>query len=336
MPELRKDPIIDRWVIISTERNQRPVFLADQAEVPKPGAICPLCPGNEPMTPPEVFALRPASVSSPPNSPNWSLRVVPNKFPALRIEGDLNKQGIGLYDKMNGIGAHEVIVETPLHSQTLAGMDVPSVRNVFVAYRERTLDLLKDRRFKFVMIFKNSGSTAGASLAHSHSQLIALPIIPSRLSEEIKGSLNYYKSKDRCVFCDIVAQESEERKRIIYENDHFIAISPFASRFPFEAWILPKRHEESFLSPKHDDNYLSIADAISTVLRKHEKILNSPPYNYMIHTAPVELSGAPYYHWHIEITPRLTKQAGFEWGTGFYINPTPPEEATIYLQEADV
>ena len=336
MPELRKDPIIDRWVIISTERSQRPVFLADQAEVPKPGAICPLCPGNEPMTPPEVFAIRPASVSSPPNSPNWSLRVVPNKFPALRIEGDLKKQGIGLYDKMNGIGAHEVIVETPLHSQTLAGMDVPSVRNVFVAYRERTLDLLKDRRFKFVMIFKNSGSTAGASLAHSHSQLIALPIIPSRLSEEIKGSLNYYKSKDRCVFCDIVAQESEERKRIIYENDHFIAISPFASRFPFEAWILPKRHEESFLSSKHDDNYLSIADAISTVLRKHEKILNSPPYNYMIHTAPVELSGAPYYHWHIEITPRLTKQAGFEWGTGFYINPTPPEEATIYLQEADV
>jgi UDPglucose--hexose-1-phosphate uridylyltransferase len=288
------------------------------------------------MTPPEVFAIRPASVSSPPNSPNWSLRVVPNKFPALRIEGDLNKQGIGLYDEMNGIGAHEVIVETPLHTQTLTGMDVPSVRNVFVAYRERTLDLLKDRRFKFVMIFKNSGSTAGASLAHSHSQLIALPIIPSRLSEEIKGSLNYYKSKDRCVFCDIVAQESEERKRIIYENDHFIAISPFASRFPFEAWILPKRHEESFLSSKHDDNYLSIADAISTVLRKHEKILNSPPYNYMIHTAPVELSGAPYYHWHIEITPRLTKQAGFEWGTGFYINPTPPEEATIYLQEADV
>ena len=336
MPELRKDPIIDRWVIISTERSQRPVFLADQAEVPKPGAICPLCPGNEPMTPPEVFAIRPASVSSPPNSPNWSLRVVPNKFPALRIEGDLNKQGIGLYDKMNGIGAHEVIVETPLHTQTLTGMDVPSVRNVFVAYRERTLDLLKDRRFKFVMIFKNSGSTAGASLAHSHSQLIALPIIPSRLSEEIKGSLNYYKSKDRCVFCDIVAQESEERKRIIYENDHFIAISPFASRFPFEAWILPKRHEESFLSSKHDDDYLSIADVISTVLRKHEKILNSPPYNYMIHTAPIELSGAPYYHWHIEITPRLTKQAGFEWGTGFYINPTPPEEATIYLQEADV
>ena len=336
MPELRKDPIIDRWVIISTERSQRPLFLADQADVPKPGTICPLCPGNEPMTPPEVFAIRPASVSSPPNSPNWSLRVVPNKFPALRIEGDLKKQGIGLYDKMNGIGAHEVIVETPLHSQTLAGMDVPSVRNVFVAYRERTLDLLKDRRFKFIMIFKNSGSVAGASLAHSHSQLIALPIIPKRLSEEITGSLNYYKYRDRCVFCDIVAQEREEQKRIIYENDHFVAISPFASRFPFETWILPKRHEESFLSSKHDDSYFSIADALSAVLKKHQKVLNSPPYNYMIHTTPVELTSAPYYHWHIEIIPRLTKLAGFEWGTGFYINPTPPEEATIFLQEAEV
>jgi UDPglucose--hexose-1-phosphate uridylyltransferase len=335
MPELRKDPIIDRWVIISSERGQRPVFIAEQ-EAAKPGAICPLCPGNEAMTPPEVFAIRPAAVSSPPNSPNWTLRVVPNKFPALRIEGDLNKQGIGLYDKMNGVGAHEVIVETPMHSQTLTGMEVSAVQNLFIAYRERTLDLLRDKRFKFIMIFKNSGSMAGASLAHSHSQLIALPIIPKRLSEEITGSLNYYKYRDRCVFCDIIAQETEERQRIIYENAHFIAISPFASRFPFETWILPKRHEESFVSSKADDNYFSIADALSTVLRKHEKILNSPPYNYMIHTTPLELTNAPYYHWHIEIIPRLTKLAGFEWGTGFYINPTPPEEATIFLQETDV
>ena len=336
MPDLRKDPIIDRWVIISSERGQRPVFLSDRAEAPKPEAICPVCPGNEAMTPPEVFAIRPASLSSPPNSPNWTLRVVPNKFPALRIEGDLNKKGMGLYDRMNGIGADEVIVETPLHTQTLTAMDMPSVQNIFVAYRERTLDLLKDQRFKFVMIFKNSGAAAGASLAHSHSRLVALPIIPVRLSQEIAGSLDYYKSKERCIFCDIAAQESEERKRVIYENEHFIAISPFASRFPFEAWILPKRHEESFLSSGRDDNYFSVSDALSVVLRKHEKTLNSPPYNYMIHTTPEGLGGAPYYHWHIEITPRLTSQAGFEWGTGFYINPTSPEDATTFLQEADV
>jgi UDPglucose--hexose-1-phosphate uridylyltransferase len=336
MPELRKDPIIDRWVIISSERGQRPVFFAEEAEPVKPGTICPLCAGNEAMTPPEVFVIRPPSVSSQPNSPDWLLRVVSNKFPALRIEGELNKQGIGLYDKMNGVGAHEVIAETPLHNQTLTGMPVSSVQNLFIAYRERTLDLLKDQRFKFIMIFKNQGSVAGASLAHSHSQLIALPIIPKRLSEEITGSLNYYKYRDRCVFCDIVAQETEEKQRIIYENEHFLAISPFASRFPFETWILPKRHEESFLSSMHDDNYFFVADALSTVLKKQEKLLNSPPYNFMIHTTPIELKNTAYYHWHIEIIPRLTKMAGFEWGTGFYINPTPPEEATTFLQEVDV
>jgi UDPglucose--hexose-1-phosphate uridylyltransferase len=334
MPELRKDPIIDRWVIISSERGQRPVFLPDQTEPSKTAGICPLCPGNEAMTPPEVFAIRPPLFSSPPNSSNWILRVVPNKFPALRIEGDLGKQGIGLYDRMNGVGAHEVIVETPIHAQTLSDMDVPAVQNLFFAYRERTIDLLRDKRFKFIMIFKNQGSMAGASLAHSHSQLIALPIIPKRLTEEISGSYNYYKYRDRCVFCDIVAQEIEEQKRVIYENDHFVAISPYASRFPFETWILPKRHEESFLYSSPDDNYFSAADALSTILKKHNKVLNGPPYNLMIHTTPVELMNTSYYHWHVEIIPRLTKQAGFEWGTGFYINPTPPEEATIFLQEA--
>ena len=185
MPELRKDPIIDRWVIISTERAQRPVFLAEQ-EAPAKAGLCPLCAGNEAMTPPEVFAIRPDRAPSAPNTPGWTLRVVPNKFPALRIEGALNKEGVGLYDRMNGIGAHEVIVETPLHGQTLYTMDVASVQNVFIAYRERTIDLLRDKRFKFIMIFKNHGAVAGASLDHAHSQLIALPIVPRRVFEEIE------------------------------------------------------------------------------------------------------------------------------------------------------
>ena len=333
MPELRKDPIIDRWVIISTERGKRPVFLGDKVG-PLAGALCPLCAGNEAMTPPEVFAIRPPS--SPSNSPDWSLRVVPNKFPALRIEGELNKQGIGPYDKMNGIGAHEVIVETPIHNQTLSDMDVHAIQNVFLAYRERTLDLLRDKRFKFIMIFKNKGSVAGASLDHSHSQLIALPIIPKRVHEEVSGGLSYFKYKDRCIFCDIIAQEIDENVRIIYENQNFMALSPFASRFPFETWILPKRHEESFLFSKNEDNYAGLADALSTILKRYDKVLNSPPYNYMIHTAPFDLSNVAYYHWHLEIIPRLTKMAGFEWGTGFYINPTPPEEATIFLREFEV
>lgn len=333
MPELRKDPIIDRWVIISTERGKRPVFLIEEPPPPK-AAMCPLCPGNEHMTPPEVYAIRPNN--SPPNSPDWLLRVIPNKFPALRIEGSLNKEGVGLYDRMNGIGAHEVVVDTPVHGETLTNMDVRSIQNIFIACRERMLDLAKDKRFKFTIAFKNHGSVAGASLDHSHSQLISLPIVPKRISEEIAGGLSYYRYKDRCVFCDIIAQERDDNVRVVYENTRFIALSPYASRFPFETWLLPKNHEPYFVYPRDDDNYRDAADALSTVLKKHDKVLNSPPYNFMVHTTPFGDGDMPHYHWHIEIIPRLTKMAGFEWGTGFYINPTPPEEATIYLKEADI
>lgn len=330
MPELRKDPIIDRWVIISTERGKRPVFFVEEVPPPRPG-ICPLCPGNEHMTPPEIYAIR--DVHSHPNAPDWQLRVVPNKFPALRIEGDLGKEGIGLYDKMNGIGAHEVIVETAKHGETMATMAVTQIQNVFAAYKARMLDLYKDRRFRYVVIFKNHGSTAGASLDHSHSQLIALPIVPKRVGEEIKGGLNYFKYKDRCIFCDIIAQEREDNARVVLENERFIAISPFASRFPFEIWILPIRHESNFVEHGTEDKFFAISEIISEILKRYDKVLDSPAYNYMIHTAPFGEMHIPHYHWHIEIIPRLTKTAGFEWGTGFFINPTPPEEATIYLKE---
>jgi UDPglucose--hexose-1-phosphate uridylyltransferase len=333
MPELRKDPIIDRWVIISTERGKRPVFLIEEPPPPKI-AMCPLCPGNEHMTPSEVYAIR--ANNSPPNSPDWLLRVIPNKFPALRIEGSLNKEGVGLYDRMNGIGAHEVVVDTPVHGETLSNMDVRGIQNIFIAFKERVLDLAKDERFRFTIVFKNHGTVAGASLDHSHSQLISLPIVPKRISEEISGGMNYYKYKDRCVFCDIIAQEQDDNVRVIYENARFIALSPYASRFPFETWILPKRHEPHFVFSSDDDNYHDAADALSMILKKHDKVLNAPPYNFMIHTTPLGNGDMPYYHWHIEIIPRLTKMAGFEWGTGFYINPTPPEEATTYLKEADI
>jgi UDPglucose--hexose-1-phosphate uridylyltransferase len=333
MPELRKDPIIDRWVIISTERGKRPVFFGEELAPSKVG-MCPLCPGNENMTPPEVYATRIGSSS--PNSSNWSLRVVPNKFPALRIEGGLSKEGVGLYDRMNGIGAHEVIVETPVHGETLADMDVPAIQNVFLAYKERIVDLARDRRFRYIMVFKNQGSIAGASLDHSHSQLIALPIVPKRVVEEINGGLNYFKYKDRCIFCDIIAQEKEDNARVVFENGSCIALSPYASRFPFEIWILPKNHEPYFVSHGQEDSYYSIAEALSVVLKKYKKVLSSPPYNYMIHTAPFGNGEMPHYHWHLEVIPRLTKMAGFEWGTGFYINPTPPEEATEYLRETEL
>ena len=333
MPELRKDPIIDRWVIISTERGKRPVFFAEEVPPAKAG-MCPLCPGNENMTPPEVYSIR--SDFSPANGPGWTLRVVPNKFPALRIEGGLDKQGIGLYDRMNGVGAHEVIVETPIHGDTLSLMETEAIENVFIAYKERILDLAKDKRFKYVMVFKNHGSIAGASLDHSHSQLIALPIVPKRVLEEISGALGYYRYKDRCIFCDIIAQEREDGVRIVFENAHFIALSPYASRFPFETWIVPKKHEPYFVTLEKEDHFYELAEALSTILKKYNKVLSTPPYNFMIHTAPFADGNMQHYHWHLEVIPRLTKLAGFEWGTGFYINPTPPEEATEYLRDTTI
>jgi UDPglucose--hexose-1-phosphate uridylyltransferase len=330
MPELRKDPIHGRWVIISTERSRRPSDFTPEERKPI-GGFCPLCEGNEDRTPPEILAYR--DNGTPPNSPGWTLRVVPNKFPALRIEGDLNREGEGIYDKMNGIGAHEVVIETPRHHETLATMPLKGVTHVLTAYQDRIADLKNDQRLRYVLVFKNHGVAAGASLEHSHSQIIALPIIPRRVAEEIEGAKNYFNYKDRCVFCDIIRQEIQQKSRLILENNAFISVAPFASRFPFETWILPKTHCSSY---EHMNSSLSeeAAQILSETLRRMNRVLNEPPYNYVIHTSSFSGLESEHYHWHFEIMPKLTKVAGFEWGTGFYINPTPPEEAAEYLREA--
>jgi UDPglucose--hexose-1-phosphate uridylyltransferase len=330
MPELRKDPIHGRWVIISTERGRRPSDFVTEERRPI-GGFCPLCEGNEDKTPPEIIAFRDNGTS--PNTPGWTLRVVSNKFPALRIEGELNREGEGIYDKMNGLGAHEVVIETPRHYETLTTLPLKAVENVLWAYRERMTDLKRDQRLRYVLVFKNHGVSAGASLEHSHSQIIALPIVPKRVSEEIEGSKNYFQYKDRCVFCDIIRQELQQKNRLIIENQAFLSIAPFASRFPFETWILPKTHYPSF---EHMESplYGQAAQILSETLHRLHQVLNDPPYNYILHTSSFSELDNDHYHWHFEIMPKLTKVAGFEWGTGFYINPTPPEEAAQYLREA--
>lgn len=330
MPELRKDPIHGRWVIISTERSRRPSDFAPEERRPM-GGFCPLCEGNEDRTPPEIVAFR--DNGTLPNTPGWTLRVVPNKFPALRIEGELDREGEGIYDKMNGIGAHEVVIETPRHEETLITLPLKDVKNVLLAYRERIIDLRRDQRLRYVLVFKNHGVAAGASLEHSHSQIIALPIIPKRVIEEIEGAKTYFNYKDRCVFCDIIRQELQQRYRVITENKSFLSIAPFASRFPFETWILPKTHQPSF-ELMEPSQYEQAAQILSDTLRRINQVLTDPPYNYVIHTSSSPEVDMNYYHWHFEIMPKLTKVAGFEWGTGFYINPTPPEEAAEYMREA--
>jgi UDPglucose--hexose-1-phosphate uridylyltransferase len=330
MPELRKDPIVGRWVIIATERGRRPSEFNPE-KIRGRGGFCPLCEGNEDKTPPEVFAIR--ENGSQPNSTGWTLRVVPNKFPALRVEGDLNREGEGLYDKMNGVGAHEVVIETPNHGETLSMLPLERVVMLLTTYRERIVDLTRDQRLRHILVFKNHGAAAGASLEHSHSQIIALPVVPKRVSEEVDGAKAYYEYKDRCVFCDIIRQEMEYQARIVGENRGAIALAPFASRFPFETWILPKDHSTHFHHTQ-PTQFEDVAWLLSDVLRRIDITLPGSPYNFMLHTNHTNEQDEASYHWHIEIIPKLTKVAGFEWGTGFYINPTPPEEAAKYLRKA--
>jgi UDPglucose--hexose-1-phosphate uridylyltransferase len=333
LPELRKDPITGRWVIIATERAKRPSdFVRDKVQIRGSG-FCPFCYGNEAKTPPEIIAYR--SDGSGRNSPGWSLRVVANKFPALGIEGSLNRQGEGLYDKMSGIGAHEVIIETPDHQKTLAMISPRQIEDVLWAYRDRILDLKKDRRFKYIMIFKNHGEAAGASLEHTHSQLIALPVVPKRVREETDGAREYFNFKERCIFCDIIRQETESGIRVIADTPAFIAVAPFAPRFPFEIWIMPRVHQSAFEDSQKQE-FERLAVMLKDMLMRLDKVLDYPAYNYIIHTSPIPESPNEHYHWHLEIMPKLTKIAGFEWGTGFHINPTPPEESAKFLREAQV
>ncbi len=332
MPELRKDPVVGRWVIIASERGKRPSSFTSVARTQE-ARMCPFCPGNESATPPEVMAYR--RPDSEPNKPGWRLRVFPNKFPALKIEGSLNREPEGIYDRMNGIGAHEVIVETPDHGKDIVDMSIDEVRDILWAYRERLIDLERDRRFKYIMIFKNHGEEAGASLEHSHSQLIATPIVPKRIVEKIAGARRYFDFKERCIFCDIIRQEIRDAERLVSDHDAFIAFEPFASRFPFETHIFPKTHQSSFLEMS-DFEYGKLAACLKDVLTRLYLALNDPPFNFVLHTRPVIRDHHEHFHWHIEVIPKLTKMAGFEWGSGFFINPTAPEEAASYLRALDV
>ena len=251
LPELRKDPVTGRWVIISTERRKRP----NDFRFERPSIVdreqCPFCPGREALTPPEVLAYRQNGGGA--NSRGWDVRVVPNKFPALQVEGGLDREGDGMFDRMNGIGAHEVIIETPDHDKTFASMSEAEIERVLSAFRERVVDLKQDRRLRYILVFKNQGATAGATLEHAHSQLIALPVVPDFVREEIEGARRHFEAKERCVFCDIVHQELAAGLRVVQENADIIALAPYAPRFPFETWLLPRRHAARFEeAPRHE------------------------------------------------------------------------------------
>ncbi|MBM4321770.1 MAG: galactose-1-phosphate uridylyltransferase, partial [Deltaproteobacteria bacterium] len=292
--------------------------------------LCPFCPGREALTPGEVLAFR--SHGQPANGPGWSVRVVPNKLPVLRVEGSLQREGDGIYDRMNGLGAHEVVIESTEHRMRLGEMTVGEIEQVAWAWRDRIVDLRRDFRLQYVLVFKNDGVAAGALTAHPHSQLIALPIVPRQVAEEIAGAQRYFSFRERCIFCDMVRQELKDGQRLIFENTAFVVFAPFAQRFPFETWVLPRDHHASFQDCPRQV-YRLLAEALKVALFKLDHALDRPHYSFILHNAPFQEDRAEHYHWHIEVMPALCGVSGFEWGSGFYINPTPPEESARFLRE---
>lgn len=330
MSELRRDPIGARWVIVDTDHPAKPDEFEYEKVIYK-GGNCPFCYGNESQTPPEIEAIRNPDTAA--NSPGWQVRVVSNKFPALQIEGNLDRRGLGMYDMSNGVGAHEVLIETPYHEKDICDLLDSEIEDFLKMYCRRSIDLIKDKRFKYIMIFKNFGAAAGASLEHPHTQMVALPMVPKNVMEEIKGSHSYFEYRERCIFCDIIRQETQEKERLILENKYFLSFCPFVSRFPFEICIIPKNHA-SYFCHISEEEISALAAILKETIHRLKKVFPGVSYNYIIHTAPINGDGGfEGYHWHIEFMPKLTRVAGFEWGSGFYLVPTPPELAAKYLRE---
>lgn len=337
MPELRRDPVAGRWVVFSPDRLRRPFNFKWAQKDADLFEDNPFLPGHEGFTPDEVYVVR--EPGTQPNKPGWRVRVVPNRFPALRIEGELEKEAVGFYDRMNGIGAHEVIIETPDPRIALEDQPLSGIVDVLTAFRSRMLDLAKDMRFRYIQIFKNVGPMAGASLRHPHSQLIAIPVTPLNIKHKLQAAKDYYETKDRNLFEDILRNERNSGERMVYENAGFSAFCPFASRLPFEVTIFPRK-QSPFFPQTSDHDLVLLADALKRILLSYRHGLNGPDYNLLLISAPLRKprsNSSPTldldFRWHIEILPRMSGIAGFELSTGFYINPTLPEEAARFLRE---
>lgn len=335
-PELRKNIVTREWVIIARGRGKRPSDLAGEpaepAGLPSHDEDCPFCPGNESKTPPEVFALRDGGG---PNSGGWKVRVVPNKFAALRSDSSDRVRQEGLHLARDGHGSHEVIIESPRHDQDLWEMDAEQIESVIEAYRQRYLAFESGDALRYVLLFRNHGPKAGTSLLHPHSQLIAAPIMPQELHVELQGAADYWEYMSKCVFCALAEEEPRLSDRMVLETEHFVVFTAFAARYPFETWILPKRHAIRFAAMSEDEA-ADLARVLKDVLGRLAVTLNRPSYNFAIHTAPAAEHNVRAYHWHMEIFPRITTPGGFELGSDIYINVVAPEDAARYLREAAV
>lgn len=329
MSELRKDPITGCWVIIASGRAKRPRQLgpskhSSQAEP------CPFCAGNETMTPPEVWAER--QNQSIENGPGWTARVVPNKYPALAAESEGRDSTEQFYETRRGLGAHEVIIESPSHDVSLASVSASQFVAIVQAYRARMRALSQDPRWRYALLYKNQGDRAGATLEHIHSQLIALPAAPKAALEELTGAKEHCQTTGRCVYCEIIEREISQRERLVFDHENFVALCPFAPRFAYETWILPKAHMAVF-ADSSEEMISDFARALRETITRLNRALSDPPFNYFIHSMPIDAT-AHHYHWQLKIMPQLSRAAGFEWGTGAHINSVAPEAAARLLRDA--
>lgn len=327
MPELRYNVLTRDWVIIATERAKRPdQFVRKKGEkktLPSFVANCPFCPGNEKMTPAETYVV--------PDTKGWRVRVTPNKFAAVAAQGERQRSNQGIRRTVTGVGLHEVIVETPDHSKTTALLGDPEVETIVQTYLNRFKFATADPRVEQVTIFKNHGDAAGTSLEHPHSQMIATPVITTQLRDRLFNALNHFDEFGECIFCRVLELELKEGARVVLETQHFIALIPFAALTPFSMLIMPRRHMACF-SEMNDAEAADLARNLRRTLAKLYHGLDDPDFNYVVRTAPMEYTGVKYYHWYVSIIPRLTKMAGFELGSGMFINPSLPEENASFLR----
>jgi len=336
MPELRQDPVTRDWVVIATERAKRPSDFQGQGGTTRQKSLqsqkesCPFCEGNESQTPPEIAAYRKPGTA--PNSPGWWIRTVSNRFAALKIEGECKRREInGFFRMMDGVGAHEVIIETTQHSATIGIIEDRQAEEIVQMCLDRFLDLKGDRRFESITCFRNRGSLAGASLLHPHSQLIATPMVPELLRRRIQMAFRYYDDHGKCVYCELIQKELEDGRRLVLADGEYVVFEPFASRVPFETWIVPRDHRSAFENISRDQAK-SLGRTLNGVLGLLYHKLNDPDYNYVIRTEPLREDHSNSFHWSIHILPRLTTTAGFEMGSGMFINPMPPEKAAEFLR----
>jgi UDPglucose--hexose-1-phosphate uridylyltransferase len=328
--EIRRDPITGRSVVIDRAPfKRRDDFDLEPARLDHQPSACPLCEAHEADAGPEILAWR---ESSPANGPGWSVRVVANRNPILRIEGSMELRGDGSFETRDGLGAHEVIVETPLHGVPLHLLPPDHLWRVLWAWRTRLQDLKRDSRFTSVVIFKNHGRAAGARLDHAHSQLVAYPIVPPALLDKLRCGADYFERTARCIFCDVIAEEQHDGRRIICEDDAILAIAPFASRVPFETWVLPRDHAPRF-EEASDRALEGVVATIQKVMAGIDWALERPAYNLVLHSAPLTGEADRGFHWHLEILPRVTRYSGLEWGSGMFRNPVSPEDAARVLRE---